>query len=65
MRRFLVFYGYVCYAGGGWRDFQDSFTNLADAREQADKLLTGGDWAHIVDTVTGIVVWASERQAHC
>lgn len=64
MRRFLLFYGCVYYACGGWRDFEDSFTNLADAQEQAEKLLTEGDWAHVVDTVTSTVVWSSELQAH-
>jgi hypothetical protein len=65
MQRFLLFSGYTYYAAGGWLDFKSSFTNLGDAKDEAAKVLDAGieDWAHVVDTVTGIIVWESETRA--
>lgn len=55
MKQFLVFAGSDYYPEGGWHDFVRSFDSKDDAimfvAQKRD-----GDWWHIVDTKTGMIV---------
>ena len=55
MKRFLVFSGDHYYPSGGWKDFRGSYAILEEAKASEP----GGDWAHIIDTESGLVVAVS------
>lgn len=52
MNQFLLFSGDYYYPSGGWDDFVASYKTVQEARA-AD---CWGDWAQVVDSVTGEVV---------
>lgn len=60
MKRFLLFAGENFYPSGGWSDF---LSDHDDGEAALSALLDlpihtpSGQWAHIVDTETGIVTW--------
>lgn len=56
MNRYFVFAGERYYPSGGWNDFVNSFSSLEVAKEAA--LATKEDWAHVVDSETGRVVFS-------
>lgn len=51
MKRYLLFSGEDYYPDGGWVDFDDSFDTPEEAMASRKQL---GDWAHVVDSQTGL-----------
>jgi hypothetical protein len=58
MKRFLLFTGDQRYPLGGWRDLRGQFDTLQEALN-ADRR----DWAHVVDTQDGRVIWTQGLDA--
>lgn len=60
---FLLFLGDKYYPMGGWNDFKGSFVTLKEAQEPIYNVGAFGafDWAHIVDSSTGKIVWKFTR----
>lgn len=57
---FLLFLGDKYYPNGGWNDFKGSFVTLKEAQESIYNW-DAFDWAHIVDSSTGKIVWVFTR----
>lgn len=63
MKRFLLFVGQAYYPHGGFNDFFGSFDTLEEAVQNAQEPSKYGychDWAHIIDSEKGVVVYADE-----
>ena|SRR5262245_283771 len=57
MKRFLLFASADYYPDGGWKDFVDSFDDLAAAKAAGDNPSQLRDWWHIVDSKKGTIVY--------
>lgn len=58
MKRYLVFaYNEMVQSGGGWKDFDRDFDSKDYAIVRADALTNAVSSAHVVDTVTGELVY--------
>ena len=53
MKRFLLFYGPIGEATGGWDDFASDHDSIEHATAEAEKQKRFADWWHVVDTATG------------
>ena len=56
MKRFVLFAGEYYYPLGGMDDCMGKYSTLDEATSTCE----GYDWAHILDTQTGIIVWTKE-----
>jgi len=67
MKRYLVFAYPSYYPGGGWCDFQGSFTSSQQAFDHADNLkceTSGGIEVIDLETETDIYVYPKDREGY-
>lgn len=57
MGRYLLFAGDTYYPSGGWNDFVGHFSTAVAALAYLETVSTKYDWAHIVDSRNGSVVY--------
>lgn len=65
MKRYLVFAGLDYYPEGGWSDYEGEADTPQEATALARQCLTRRsgqwcDWAHFVDTATGVITEIKE-----
>jgi hypothetical protein len=53
MKRFLLFYGPIKDAAGGWDDFAGDHDTIEEATASAIAAGALAEWWHVVDTQTG------------
>jgi hypothetical protein len=53
---YMLFAGDTYYPGGGWNDYQESFSSTEEAIEYLARI--SYQWAHIVDSINKEMVWS-------
>lgn len=61
--KYLVFYGYDFYPGGGWKDYQGCFNSFKEAEDKIKSLPAYDHWAHIVhDSIIICSAWGDSSR---